>query len=58
MARGIYHQGLIVAVEIAGVLYLKVDAITIPAFEAAGAAPWTYTRPGGKPVRCVVLVNP
>jgi DNA transformation protein len=49
--KGVYHQGLIVAVEIGGVLWLKTDAATAPAFKAAGSEPWTYARPGGKPVQ-------
>ncbi len=48
--KGIYHQDLMVAVEIGGVLRLRTDALTAPAFEAAGAEPWIYHRPGGKPV--------
>jgi DNA transformation protein len=49
--KGVYHQGLIVAVEIGGVLWLKTDAVTAAAFEAAGAEPWGYARPGGKSVQ-------
>jgi DNA transformation protein len=49
--KGIYHQGLIVATEIRGVLRLKADAATAPMFEAAGAEPWVYVRPGGKVVQ-------
>ncbi len=49
--KGVYHRGLIVAVEIGGVLWLKTDSVTAPAFEAAGAEPWTYVRPGGKAVQ-------
>ncbi len=48
--RGVYHQGRMVAAEIGGVLRLKADAISAPAFEAAGAEQWIYQRPGGKPV--------
>jgi DNA transformation protein len=48
--KGVYHQGLLVAVELAGELLLKTDEITAPAFEAAGARRWTYTRKSGKVV--------
>jgi DNA transformation protein len=49
--KGVYFQGLILAVEIGGVLRLKADSVTAPAFEAAGAEPWGYVRPGGKAVQ-------
>lgn len=41
--KGIYHQGVIIAVEIRGELRLKADAETAPAFKAAGCSQWTYT---------------
>jgi DNA transformation protein len=41
--KGIYHQGVIIAVEIRGELRLKADTETAPAFEAAGCSQWTYT---------------
>jgi DNA transformation protein len=41
--KGIYHGGVIVAVEIRGELMLKADAVSAPDFEAAGARQWTYT---------------
>lgn len=48
--RGVYHQDRIVATEIGGVICLRADDITAPAFSAAGAEPWVYHRPGRKPV--------
>lgn len=41
--KGIYHNGVIIAVEIRGELRLKADAETEPDFIAAGCAQWTYT---------------
>lgn len=41
--KGVYLDGVIVAVELSdGVLYLKGDAQTAPAYEAAGARRWVY----------------
>lgn len=40
--HGLYVDGLFVAIIAAGRLYLKVDAQTRPAFEAAGCAPFIY----------------
>lgn len=48
--RGIYHRGLIVALEVGGEVLLKADAASAPAFEAAGARRWTYEGKAGKPV--------
>ena len=41
--KGIYHNGLIVAIEIRGELMLKADAESAPEFAAAGCKQWTYT---------------
>jgi DNA transformation protein and related proteins len=49
--KGVYHQGLIVAVELRGEMLLKGDALTAPELEAAGARRWTHTREGRKPVQ-------
>lgn len=46
--KGVYHEGLIVAVELRGEMRLKADAVSAPAFEAAGATRWTYEGRGGK----------
>ncbi len=40
--KGVYHQGLILAVVVKGELLLKADAVTAGAFEAAGARRWSY----------------
>lgn len=40
--KGIYHDGLIVAVELRGELMLKGDDESAPELEAAGARRWTY----------------
>lgn len=44
--KGIYHAGMIVALEVDGELLLKADAISAPAFEAAGATQWRYVARG------------
>ncbi len=49
--QGVYHRGLIVAVELRDGMLLKADAASAPAFEAAGATQWTYPGKAGKPVR-------
>ncbi len=41
--KGIYHRGVIIAIEIRGELMLKGDAQTAPELEAAGCSRWTYT---------------
>ena len=41
--KGIYYDGVIVAVVLRGELMLKADAVSAPDFEAAGARQWTYT---------------
>lgn len=40
--KGIYHEGLIVAIETDGDIFLKADAQTAPAFLEAGSSQWTY----------------
>ncbi|GGD88705.1 competence protein TfoX [Aureimonas endophytica] len=44
--KGIYLDGLIVAVMFGDQLLLKGDDQTGPLFEAAGSRRWTYQRPG------------
>ena len=46
---GFYHDDRFFAVMVDGTPYLKVDAGTRPAFEAAGLPAWVYLREG-KPV--------
>ena len=41
--KGIYHNGLIVGIEIRGELMLKADAESSGDFVAAGCKQWTYT---------------
>jgi DNA transformation protein len=41
--KGIYHNGVIVAIEVRGELMLKADSISSPDFVAAGSRQWTYT---------------
>lgn len=48
--KGIYHEGLIVALEVGGEILLKDDEVTAHEFEAAGSRQWVYAgRPGRKP---------
>lgn len=47
--HGVYHDGKILGIVIDDALYLKADARTVPAFEAAGCAPFVYDA-GGKVV--------
>jgi len=48
--HGFYVDELFIALVAAERLYLKVDALTRPAFEAAGCAPFVYDAAGGKSV--------
>ena len=48
--KGIYHHGLIIAVELRGEMMLKGDAVSAPELEAAGARRWAYEGKAGKPV--------
>jgi DNA transformation protein len=41
--KGIYFDGVIVAIVLRGELMLKADAASAPDFAAAGARQWTYT---------------
>jgi DNA transformation protein len=47
---GVYYKGNIIAVEFQGDILLKADAVTAPAFLAAGATQWAYEGKTGKPV--------
>lgn len=42
--HGIYADGLFLAIETGGEIYLKVDALTRPLFLSANSAPFVYTR--------------
>lgn len=49
--KGMYHQGLIVALELSdGEILLKADAQSAPEFRDAGSRQWTYEGKKGKPV--------
>ncbi len=48
--KGVYHQGLIIAVEFKGEMLLKADAVSAPRFAEAGARQWAYEGKTGKPV--------
>jgi DNA transformation protein len=41
--KGIYFDGVIVAIVLRGELMLKADEHSAPDFEAAGCRQWTYT---------------
>jgi DNA transformation protein len=49
--KGIYHRGLIVAIELRGEMMLKADEVSAPQFEAAGARRWAYEGKQGKAVQ-------
>jgi len=49
--KGIYHQGIILALEYRGGILLKADGESAPDFEAAGSRQWTYEGKRGQPVR-------
>jgi DNA transformation protein and related proteins len=46
-AHGIYRDGRIIALEDEGMIWLKADAVSSPAFEAAGSRPFTYEKKTG-----------
>ncbi|MDE1158567.1 MAG: TfoX/Sxy family protein [Neorhizobium sp.] len=48
--KGIYHQGLIVAIDLRDDIMLKADVVSAPDFAAAGAKQWAYEGKTGKPV--------
>ncbi|WP_137133879.1 TfoX/Sxy family protein [Rhizobium sp. FKY42] len=48
--KGIYRDGVIVALELRDEILLKADEHTAPLFSAAGARQWTYEGKKGKPV--------
>ncbi len=43
---GVFHQGLMIALVVDGVLYLKVDDASRTAFVERGLGPFEYTRLG------------
>jgi DNA transformation protein len=48
--KGIYHMGRIIAIELRDEIMLKVDAVSAPEFEAAGARRWAYEGKKGRAV--------
>ena len=48
--KGIYHAGLIVAIDFRDEILLKADATSAPLFAQAGARQWTYEGQTGRPV--------
>lgn len=44
--HGVYRDGVIIAIVIDEILYLKVDELTRPAFEAQECAPFVYEAKG------------
>ena len=49
--KGVYHRGLIIAVEVRGEMLLKADTVSAPDFEAAGARRWAYEGKAGRAVQ-------
>ncbi|MFD1701741.1 TfoX/Sxy family protein [Methylopila henanensis] len=45
---GLYHDGVMFALEADGVLYLKADAEAAEAFRAEGSEPFSYVRSSGR----------
>jgi DNA transformation protein len=45
---GIFAGGLMIALVVDGVIFLKADADIIPLFEAEGLAPFSYERKEGR----------
>lgn len=41
--KGIYFNGLIIALEVDDEILLKADKVSAPEFEAAGSRQWRYT---------------
>jgi DNA transformation protein len=46
--HGVYLDGVMIAIEADGVIWMKVDQQTLPAFTARGLKPFTYAK-NGKP---------
>ena len=44
--KSVYFQGVILAIETDGEIFLKADAVSAPQFEAAGSRQWTYDGKG------------
>ena len=44
---GVFADGVMLALVIRGVVYLKADELSIPEFEREGTGPFTYARKAG-----------
>ena len=44
--KSVYFQGVILAIETDGEIFLKADSISAPQFEAAGSRQWSYDGKG------------
>ena len=44
--KSVYFQGVILAIETDGEIFLKADSINAPQFEAAGSRQWSYDGKG------------
>ncbi len=47
---GVYVHGVMFVLLANSEIYLKADAVTVPAFEGAGAGPFVWTGPDGRGV--------
>ncbi|MBX9847178.1 MAG: TfoX/Sxy family protein [Xanthobacteraceae bacterium] len=45
---GIFADGLMIALVVDGVIYLKADAEIVPLFEGEGSSPFSYRRKEGR----------
>ena len=45
---GVFADGLMIALVVDGVIFLKADEETIPQFEGEGLSPFSYQRKGGR----------
>jgi DNA transformation protein and related proteins len=52
---GVFADGLMFALIVRGVIYLKADEGLVPAFEREGSQPFSYTSGKGKQTRRVVM---
>ena len=48
--KGVYHRGIIIAIELRGEMILKADDVTGPLFDEAGARRWIYEGRKGKAI--------
>lgn len=48
--KGVYHRGIIIAIELRDEMMLKGDEVTAPLLEEAGARRWNYEGRKGKEI--------